>query len=159
MSDIAAAFKSEILRLSKKVIREHLNPLKSASLSQRRQIADLKDQLTYLGKEVSRLSRAAQSAPAKANAPADSSNLRFVAKGFKTHRARLGLSAEEAALILGVSGQTVFNWEKGTTKPRADQLPAISALRKMGKREAIARLLETASPKKPRRLNGTRWTG
>ncbi len=151
MSDIAAAFKGEIIRLSKKVIREHLNPLKSASLAQRRQLADLRDQVAALKKEVAHLSRAAKSAPTKANSPVDKANLRFVAKGFKTHRARLGLSAEDVALILGVSGQTVFNWEKGSTKPRADQLPAISALRNMGKREVVARLEEIASPRKAKK--------
>lgn len=151
MSDIATAFKSEIIRLSKKVLREHLKPLKSANATQRKQISDLRDQVAALKKDVARLSRAAKSASSKVETSGDAANLRFVAKGFKTHRARLGLTAEETALILGVSGQTVFNWEKGTTKPRADQLSAISALRKMGKREVAIRLAEIAPSKKARK--------
>ncbi|MGZ5196264.1 MAG: hypothetical protein ACXWB8_12570 [Ramlibacter sp.] len=42
--------------------------------------------------------------------------------------------------MLGVSGQSIYKWEEGKTRPRASQLPAIAALRKMGKREANARL-------------------
>jgi transcriptional regulator with XRE-family HTH domain len=52
----------------------------------------------------------------------------------------LGLSAAAVATLLGVSGQSIYKWEEGKTRPRASQLPAIAALRKMGKREANARL-------------------
>lgn len=147
MSDIATLLKSEITRLSKKVIRQHLNPLRSASTSQRRQLAQLRQQVLALQKEVTALRRS--SALSKPTTQPAESNLRFVAKGFKTLRNRLALSAEDTARILGVSGQTVFNWEQGRTRPRADQLPAIAALRQMGKREVHARLAEIAD--KPKR--------
>jgi DNA-binding transcriptional regulator YiaG len=42
--------------------------------------------------------------------------------------------------LVGVSAQTIYNWEGGTTRPRAEQLAAIAAVRKMGKREVKARL-------------------
>ena len=45
-----------------------------------------------------------------------------------------GLSAADLGSILGVSGQSVYKWEEGTTRPRASQLSAIASLRKMGKR-------------------------
>jgi transcriptional regulator with XRE-family HTH domain len=50
-------------------------------------------------------------------------------------RKRLGLSAAEAGLLLGVSALTVYNWEKGT-KPRAAHLPAIAGLRALSKARA-----------------------
>jgi len=68
------------------------------------------------------------------------SGLRFSAKGLAAQRKRLGLSAAAVAALLGVSGQSIYKWEEGKTRPRASQLPAIAALRKMGKREANARL-------------------
>ena len=40
----------------------------------------------------------------------------------------------------GVSALSVYKWESGKTRPRARQLEAIASLRKMGKREAQARL-------------------
>ena len=47
---------------------------------------------------------------------------------------------ENYAKLVGVSGLTIYNWESGTNRPRASQLPAIAAVRRMGKREALARL-------------------
>jgi len=41
---------------------------------------------------------------------------------------------------VGVSAQTIYNWETGTSRPRAEQLAVIAAVRKMGKREVKARL-------------------
>lgn len=142
MSDIAALLKSEITRLSKKVIRQHVTPLRTATTSQRRQLAQLRQQVLSLQKEVASLRRNAKSSAVAAGSADGDNNLRFVAKGFKTLRSRLGLSAEDAGLILGVSSQSVFNWENGRAKPRTTQLPAIAALRAMGKREALARLAE-----------------
>jgi DNA-binding transcriptional regulator YiaG len=37
--------------------------------------------------------------------------------------------------LLGVTGQSVYKWEKGTAKPRASQMKAIAAVRQMGKKE------------------------
>ena len=43
-------------------------------------------------------------------------------------------------MLLGVSAQTVYNWEAKKATPRAAQLEAIAALRGIGKREAQSRL-------------------
>jgi DNA-binding transcriptional regulator YiaG len=50
------------------------------------------------------------------------------------------LSAADFATLLGVSGQSVYKWEHGESRPRARQLEAIAAVRGIGKREAAARL-------------------
>jgi DNA-binding transcriptional regulator YiaG len=39
--------------------------------------------------------------------------------------------------LLGVTGQSVYKWEKGTARPRASQLKAIAAVRKMGKKQVL----------------------
>jgi hypothetical protein len=41
---------------------------------------------------------------------------------------------------VGVSGLTIYHWESGKAKPRRRQMPAIAAIRSLGKREALARL-------------------
>jgi len=41
---------------------------------------------------------------------------------------------------VGVSEQTVYNWEAGSSKPQAKQLAALVAVRGLGKREAVKRL-------------------
>jgi DNA-binding XRE family transcriptional regulator len=58
--------------------------------------------------------------------------------GLASHRKRLDLSAENLGKLLGVSGQTIYHWEAGKARPRASQMPAIAALRKLGKRTALA---------------------
>ena len=44
--------------------------------------------------------------------------------------------------LLGVSAQCIYHWETGKTKPRASQLRAISAARKMGKKAVATKLAE-----------------
>ena len=44
------------------------------------------------------------------------------------------------AQLLEASALSVYKWESGKVQPRAAQLERILALRKLGKREAAARL-------------------
>ena len=48
------------------------------------------------------------------------------------------------ALLLGVSGQSVYKWEDGKARPRASQLPAIASVRSMGKKQVAAKLAKLA---------------
>jgi transcriptional regulator with XRE-family HTH domain len=50
------------------------------------------------------------------------------------------LSAAQLALLLGVSEQSIYNWETKKATPRKEQLAAIIAMRGIGKREAHERL-------------------
>jgi len=65
---------------------------------------------------------------------------RYSAKGLAKQRQKLGLSAADMGTLLGVSAQTVYNWEAEKSRPRQAQLASISALRGVGKRQAKARL-------------------
>ena len=53
---------------------------------------------------------------------------------------RRGGSAADYAALVGVSALTVYNWEKGKTKPRAKQLESLAKVRTLKKREAWKRL-------------------
>jgi DNA-binding XRE family transcriptional regulator len=79
--------------------------------------------------------------------PVEGDKLRFVAKGFRTMRKRLGLAAVDLGKLIEVSGLTIYNWESGKAKPRKMHLPKIAAIREMGKREVQA-LLEKVGAKK-----------
>jgi uncharacterized repeat protein (TIGR01451 family) len=89
------------------------------------------------------------------NAPTmtDVTQTRFVPKGLRSHRARLGLSADEYGRLVGVSAQTIYSWEGETSTPRAAQRASLAAVRGLGKREAHARLeaVTSAGRKKTRR--------
>jgi DNA-binding XRE family transcriptional regulator len=138
--NIAVLLKEEITRLARKETRQQLETLKKASAQYRSDIASLKREVARLTQQGLRLNR---TVARSSDAPADGSPpraFRFVAKGLRAHRSRLGLSATKYALLAGVSPQAIYNWESGTSRPRASQLATIANLRRMGKREATERL-------------------
>jgi DNA-binding transcriptional regulator YiaG len=144
MPNIGTVLKSEMSRVARKELRVETQQLKKTVTQYRGQIAQLRRRLQALESQMKRLARGggrAQAARAEAEADEDDGpSLRFSAKGLAAQRKRLGLSAASVAHILGVSALSVYKWESGKTRPRARQLEAISQLRKMGKREAMARL-------------------
>jgi DNA-binding transcriptional regulator YiaG len=81
-------------------------------------------------------------------ATSDEKQTRFVAKGLVSLRKRLGLSAADLARLVGVSMQSVYNWEHKKATPRKEQVSAIGALRSLGKREAHQRLKDVSRPAK-----------
>lgn len=145
MPNIATVLKEEIARVARKETRADTQQLKKASAHYRSDIAALKRRIAALEQLVGRLGKiAAKTAPiAKADQPAGA--FRFSAKGLQTQRKRLGLSASEAALLLGVSDQSVYKWENGKTRPRASQFASIATLRSLGKADAIAQLAALAA--------------
>lgn len=138
MANIASVMKEEIIRLARKELRSETEKLKKASAQYRSEIAALKRRSVELEKQVSRLEKGAtKNVEVKAN-PEVVTKARFTAKGFKTLRQRLGLTAEVIAALLGVSAQTIYNWEAGNSSPREQQMVRIVMLRGMGKREVDA---------------------
>jgi DNA-binding XRE family transcriptional regulator len=137
MPNFASALKGEIARVARKEVKGEIQSLKKLSAQHRSHIAALRRQVTALEKLLRQASKGVRAQPAAAAAEdSDARGLRFRAKGFATHRGRLGLSAAEAGAMLGVSGQTIYHWEAGKAKPRARQMPAIAAMRKLSKSQA-----------------------
>lgn len=146
MPNIASVLKTEIARVARKELRMELQSLRKASTQYRSEIAALKRRIASLEQQAKRQRKAGgQRAAAPQAEEDDSPSLRFSAGGFATLRKRLDLSAAKMGALLGVSGQSVYKWETGKARPRASQLAAISAARKLGKREAMARLEAVAS--------------
>jgi DNA-binding transcriptional regulator YiaG len=71
---------------------------------------------------------------------ADAEGVRSTAKGLRSQRERLGLSAANYGKLVGVSGQTIYSWEQEASHPRRKQVAALATVRNMSKREAQARL-------------------
>lgn len=139
MSNLGSVLKNEITRLARKEIRAQIVPLQKASTTQRREIAELKRQVALLTRHAKAASKAiSKNAPESPEPPA----ARFVAKGLRSLRARLGLSAADFGKLAGASGQSIYNWESGKAVPRKSQLTVLAGLRTLGKREAQARLAE-----------------
>jgi DNA-binding transcriptional regulator YiaG len=148
MPNIGTLLRDEITRLSRRSLRNEVGSTKKASAQHRRQIAALKRQVAQLERQVAMLARRlpqTAAAPAAANG---TQRFRFAAKGLRAHRERLGLSAEDFGRLIGVSGQSVYNWERESARPRDKQIAQLATLRGLGKREAMARLEQmTAQPK------------
>ena len=144
MSNIVTALKDEVSRIARKEVRNETAQLKKAVARYRSDIADLKRRLAAAEQSLTKI-RKSGGVPrpsTSASSPEGTAGIRFSAKGFRTLRERLDLSGTEAAKLLRVSVQTIYNWEAGSSKPREPQLSAIAVLRKAGKREVAARLAE-----------------
>ena len=145
MANIATVLKEEIIRLARKEIRLETEAIKKASAQYRSDIAALKRHKTQLEQQVLRLEKIiVKQTPVDEPKPEIASNVRFTAKGFKTLRQRLGISAADTGRLIGVSAQTIYSWEAGGSSPRKNQMANIVILRGLGKKEVEALLLEHA---------------
>ena len=140
MPNIATTLKQEISRIARREIRGETTALKKAVATYRAEIAALKRRAGALEQQVRRLAKANGKAPAEGNGEEPLAKSRFSAKGLASQRKRLGLSASDAGLLVGASSQSVYNWEQGKVRPLDRHLPAIAALKGIGKRQAMARL-------------------
>jgi len=140
MSTFANQLKSEIARIAKKEIKLETPSLKKSSAQYRSDIAALKRRVAALETLVSKLSKLTPH-PLKVEEATDASPMRFRADGFASMRKKLAITAQEMGSLVGVTAQSILKWEHGKSKPRASQLSAIAAVRKMGKRDVQERLL------------------
>ncbi len=128
----------------RKEIRKQISILKKMSAQHRKEIAEMKRRKSDLQREVTPLQkqvlRGVSSQPAEANGE----HVRFTAKGLRSQRQRLGLSAANYGRLIGVTGQTIYSWEQETSRPRKQQVARIAALRPLGNRETLARLEQLA---------------
>ncbi len=139
MTNLATALKEEIRRLARKEIKAETSTTKRSTAQHRRDIAALKRQVRDLTKEVAYLKRQEQKRAGRP-AAADANGIRFSPSWVEGHRERLELSAADYGTLVGVSGQTIYNWENGKSRPGQEQLAAWGAIRGLGKREAWKRL-------------------
>ena len=152
MPNIANVLKAEITRLARKETRDENEALKKAVSAQRTEIAALKRRLQALEKTVLRLDKASASSSPRTQSvvsnkvasnqevATEESAQRFSAKGMASNRKRLGLSAADFGLLVGATGQSVYAWEAGKSRPKPETLNVIAFLRGVGKRQVADRL-------------------
>ena len=154
MPNITTLLNDEIRRLARKEIKSQAEPGDKAAGRHKKELAELKKRVNELEKRIHFLTRhdkkqstkpakPAKAVRAKPTTGADGEALpRFSPKWVKKHRDKLGMSAADYGLLAGVSGLTIYNWEKGNSNPRTKQLMAWSDIRTLGKREAQKKLDE-----------------
>ncbi len=140
MPNVLPVLNEHVRRLARREIRAETARTKRASSQHRRDIAALKRLIKGLAARVAACEKRGGAMTPVLAAGEASDNLRFRRDGLKTHRTKLGLSARDYGRLVGVSGLTIYHWESGKAKPRRRQLPAIAAIRGLGKRQALARL-------------------
>ena len=136
MPNIASVLKAEITRVARKELRAQIDSLKKAANAHRSEIAALKRRCQTLETELRRVGKSMPKPTPQSEPNAPTSSPRFSAKRLAAHRQRLELSADALGLLLGTSGQSVYNWEGGAVRPRGAHLQAISALRTLSKKQA-----------------------
>ena len=163
MPNIAVVLKEEIRRLARREIKAAIAGLRKDNARLKRTAAEHKRRLAELEKAHERLlSRAAPpGAQAAAVRPDELEKARVTGGMIKRLRKRLAISQADLAKLLGVSAQSVYQWEKkaGRLTLRGNTKAAIVEVRKLGKREVKRRLEElpesTKAPadaaKKPRK--------
>lgn len=129
--------KSEISRIARKEVRAEIDTLKKASAQYRSAIAQLRREVSQLNKKLKQAERTAQSS-SRVEARQDSETpRRFSATRLAAHRAKLGLSAAAYGKLVGMSGATVYLWEQGKSRPNAEQLLRLAAVRNLSRRAAL----------------------
>lgn len=143
MPDVSSVLKAELTRVARKAVKSELDALRRACSSYRKDIAELKRTVLAL----QRGQKSAQVNATKPTIPNDAegadeggARVRFSAKGLKSLRTKLGLSAAELGRLVGSTGQSIYNWEHGKNVPRQQQAQKLAALRTLGKREAKVKL-------------------
>ena len=150
MPNVGSLLREEITRLSRREIRRETQHTKKMTAQHRHHIAALHRKVVELERALAQLVRRASgaslsAAPSSANGSTEP-RVRFVAKGLRSHRNRLGLSAGDFGKLVGVTANSIYAWESGSTIPRRPQILKIAELRSIGKREALKRLDATSAP-------------
>lgn len=148
MTTFAASLKKEIARVARKVLRDEISSLRRGSATYRSEIAALKRKLKSLESQVKALGRStpqaepARKPPSRNEAPRAKPGRKVVfgAAEFLALRQHLGFTQAQMGKLVGASSLSIYKWESGQVTPRAAQLEKILAIRKIGKREALARI-------------------
>jgi DNA-binding transcriptional regulator YiaG len=141
MPNFAASLKAEVARIARKEVRVEIEALKKAVAGHRAEIASLKRRTQAAEQALKQVRKAVPAAAPKVlEDSAPSRARRFSPKTLQAQRKRLGLSAGDVGLLVGATGQSVYNWESGSALPRQKHLAAIAALRTLGKKSAAAHL-------------------
>lgn len=148
MANFIKLFQDEVRRLARKEAKDDVARLRKDNVELKRVLAQIRQRLAKLEQEKKRLTKVvAKVQPVPAEAPdSEADRARISSKTIRTLRARLGLTQAELADLVGVSGQSVYQWERrdGQLQLRKATKKAVVALKTMGAREAKKRLAEIA---------------
>jgi DNA-binding transcriptional regulator YiaG len=138
MANIASLLKTEIIRIARKEIRAEIESLKKANSQHRSLIVQLKREVAALQKQLRQVNRE-RVAAANETKISDRKH-RFSATRLAAHREKLGLSAADYGKLVGVSGNTVYLWERGKSRPKPEQVQQLGMIKRLSRKAALGQL-------------------
>ena len=145
MPNLASVLKSEISRLARRETNSLVEPLRAQVVKLRKEVSSLKKQLADMERASKRAEQASPVVDAVQKVDEDGKQRRFSAGRLKSFRDKSGLSAPDLALLLGVSAQSIYNWESGAVRPSDETIVALARLKESGKRNLRAALEQIKS--------------
>ena len=143
MPNIASVFKSEIIRVTRKEVRSETDVLRKSILAQRSSIVSLKRELAELRKELRSGGKTKKPAVMDFdNSQENEVKRRFSPARLATHRAKLGFSAADYGVLVGVSAQSIYLYEQGKSRPHADVVRKLAMIKELSKQNLVDRLNE-----------------
>lgn len=142
VNTLASALKAEVRRLAAKEVQKGLRSLRAmqrqmkklrlAARANRRGLRAVERSFGRLESRVPAGGRRGRGA-------------RLSGEDIRSLRARLRMTREQFARLLGVSPGSIFGWETGRTVPRGRSMARVLEVRKMGVRRARARITSPAA--------------
>ena len=144
MPNYAKIFQDEVRRLARKELKSAFEKTVKDVVELRRAVSEVKRRIASLERETKRLSKEAERRASSAPAVPDKAveRARISGKTVRTMRQKLGLTQAEFAQLLGVSAQSVYQWERHDEwlQLRGATKKALVEARGLGVREARRRL-------------------
>jgi DNA-binding transcriptional regulator YiaG len=140
MPNLLGLLNDEIRRLARREVRALTRKTRRLTAQHRRDLAAIKRLVAALARTVAFLEKQVKRRVAGPPAPREIKGVRFSARSARAQRARLGLSAKNFGKLVGVTALTIYSWESGKSRPRAQQVASLASVRHLGKREARTRL-------------------
>lgn len=144
MPNFAKQFQEEVRRLVRKEIKEDLQYVRKQNAELRRQVAALKRSVSKLESTTKRVKKIADAKRDEDITPEETEvqRARISSKTIRTLRGRLGLTQAEFAKLVGVTGQSVYQWERADDRLnlRRAAKKAVVEAKALGAREARERL-------------------
>lgn len=147
MPNFSKLFQEEVRRLAKKELKDELARLVKSNTELRKGLSDAKKKIAELQKAVRGDGRrkrgtSAEAVSVGAEGGEAADRKRISSKTIRTLRQRLGLTQGEFAKLVGVTGQSIYQWEskEGQLRFRGGAKERILAVKSIGAREARKRL-------------------
>ena len=144
MATLTSVLRSEFERLCKQEVKKQLEVLRKTDVELRKEIAELRRQLKVVEKQRGVPVPLMRVKPLLSEGVSLEAVERFKATAalVKQLRGKLGISQVEMAALLGVTSQSISNWERrdGELSLRRATKVALLNLKSMGKRDALAQL-------------------